>query len=97
MKIPHVVNELLDDPEVGKARPDAIALLLLYQKHSQVKNKMRVSAVKVDDAYELLSISTHRIRKARKVLYKKGYIADHSEPNSLGSLDHYIKLHVDKN
>ncbi len=92
MKIPRKIDELLEDPEIGKERPDAIALLILYRKHSSARKQMYLSPIKVDDASELLDISVHRIRKAKKVLRRKGYITDYSEQNPLRQVEHFIRL-----
>ena len=84
--------EILDDPEMGKEKPDAIALMILYQRRSFVRNKKRLSSVKVGEAANMLSISVHRVRKAKKVLIKKNFIAQHSEQNPLNQVEHFIKV-----
>ena len=92
-KVMHKLNEILEDPEIGKEKSDAIALLLLYYKHSSKKGTMQLTPVKVDDASELLDISIHRIRKAKKTLMNKGYIENYSAQGASGFIEHFLVLY----
>lgn len=94
MKISKEIDKILEDSNLGKERPDVIALLALYNKFSYIRNKVPMTSIKVQDASEKLSISTYRVRKAKKMLHKMGYIRDKSISNPLGYVEHYIIINT---
>jgi len=95
--IKEYIDDILSDHTLGKEKPDAIALLILYHNTLQPINAGNKTAyatqIKVADAVELLGISDRRVRKAKRVLEGAGLLNTISTKDSdAKTIHHYIEL-----
>jgi hypothetical protein len=87
------ILEKLLTSDIGKEKPDVLSLYFLYAKTADPDEYGRqLSDIKVDGAAEVLEISPHRIRKAKKVLFEYGLIQQVSMKNEENIIHHYIEV-----
>ena len=96
-EIKNYIEDIISDSTIGKEKPDAIALLILYYNtlyplHVDGETK-HVTEIKVPDAMELLSISDRRVRKAKKILEDFMLLENISikDPETK-TIQHYIEM-----
>lgn len=83
------LDQILDGLE-DKYKADAMALYYAYCKHLYTDD---YSLLPVPSAAQYLSMSEHRVRKARQILLQQGIISSKVMQDKEGVVRHFVELH----